>query len=79
MSDEQTHRTAGRYRGREITVDLLFYVGLALVSELVVQVSGWSRLPVLFAVFVVGHLVRGALGGRPGARSTRAEVARSDR
>jgi|GEM_PF-3019508 len=52
-----------RERAHRLGVELLFNAALALVSELVVRVTGWSRLPVLIAVFAVGHLVRGLVGG----------------
>jgi uncharacterized FAD-dependent dehydrogenase len=41
-----------------IAGDLFFNVVLAVISELVVQVTGWSRLPVLLVVFAVGHAGR---------------------
>ncbi len=65
---------------RRVTLDLLLNVALALVAELVVQVTGWSRLPVLLVVFTTGHLVRALMPGpsmreraadRPAARSQR--------
>jgi hypothetical protein len=60
---------ADRSQGRRWTADLAFNLALALVSELVVQVTGWSRLPVLIVVFAVGHvlaaLTRSWLRGRP--------------
>lgn len=67
------HPRAGRAR-----LDLLFTLALALVAELVVRVTGWSRLPVVLVVFTTGHLVRALVRGwaagertadRPAARS----------
>ncbi|MET0433234.1 MAG: hypothetical protein ABW025_03625 [Cellulomonas sp.] len=59
-------------RARRATLELLFDLALALVAELVVQVTGWSRLPVLLAVFTAGHLVHAAVrGGTARARARR--------
>ncbi len=65
-------------RARRGALELLFNLTLALVAELVVRVTGWSRLPVLLVVFTTGHLVHALVRGwaagertadRPAARS----------
>lgn len=59
-------------RARRAALELLFNLALALAAELVVQVTGWSRLPVLLVVFTTGHLVHAALrGGTARARAER--------
>ena len=61
-------------------LDLLFNLALALVAELVVQVTGWSRLPVLLVVFAAGHLVHALTRGRAaGERAADRPAARSQR
>ncbi|WP_431837115.1 hypothetical protein [Cellulomonas sp. Y8] len=42
---------------RRTTVGLVLTLALALASELIVQTTSWSRLPVLIVVLVVGHLL----------------------
>jgi hypothetical protein len=65
-------------RARRAALDLLLNLALALVAELVVRVTGWSRLPVLLVVLTTGHLVHAVVRGwaageriaaRPAARS----------
>jgi hypothetical protein len=42
---------------------------LAALSEAVVRLSGWHRLPVLLAVFTAGNLLAAWAGGRRAARA----------
>lgn len=63
-----------RWQVRRWTIDLAFNLALALVSELIVQVTDWSRLPVLMVVFAVGHLLNALTRSWVHRRATRGEA-----
>lgn len=59
----------GRYRARDVAVDLAFNAGLVLIGALVVWVTGWDRFWVYAAALAIGWSVRLAVQHR---RATRA-------
>ncbi len=53
-----------RSRARALAVELGFVIGLLVIAEVVVRVSGWDRLWVLLVVIVVGRSARVAVQHR---------------
>ncbi|WP_217616548.1 hypothetical protein [Cellulomonas sp. GbtcB1] len=57
-----------------MTVGLVLTLALALASELIVQTTSWSRLPVLIVVLAVGHLLDALIRSWIRSRSGRDEA-----
>ncbi|MGY1842744.1 hypothetical protein [Modestobacter sp. SYSU DS0875] len=62
----------GRYRARDVAVDLAFNAGLVLMGALVVWLTSWSRFWVLVVVLTVGWATRIATQRRRAAGSPEA-------